>query len=46
VLLAKVINWAIEKELTEVAMMRGDEEYKYRIGGIDRHVVSFKSQLL
>jgi CelD/BcsL family acetyltransferase involved in cellulose biosynthesis len=46
VLLAKVINWAIEQGLTEVDMMRGDEEYKYRIGGIDRHVVSFKTQLL
>ncbi len=44
VLLAKVINWAIEQGLTEVDMMRGDEEYKYRIGGIDRHVVSFKTQ--
>jgi hypothetical protein len=45
VLLAKVINWAIEQGLTEVDMMRGDEEYKYRIGGIDRHVVSFKTRL-
>ncbi len=45
VLLAKIINWAIEQGLTEVDMMRGDEEYKYRLGGIDRHVVSFKTQL-
>jgi CelD/BcsL family acetyltransferase involved in cellulose biosynthesis len=39
VLLAKMITWAIEKGLTEVDMMRGDEVYKYRFGGIDRHVV-------
>ena len=45
VLLAKVINWAIEEGLTEVDMMRGDEVYKYRFGGIDRHVVSFRAQL-
>jgi len=45
VLLAKVITWAIEHGLTEVDMMRGDEVYKYRFGGIDRHVVSFKTQL-
>jgi CelD/BcsL family acetyltransferase involved in cellulose biosynthesis len=45
VLLAKVIIWAIEHGLAEVDMMRGDEVYKYRFGGIDRHVVSFKTQL-
>ena len=45
VLLAKVINWAIEQGLTEVDMMRGDEVYKYRFGGIDRHVVSFKTSI-
>lgn len=39
VLLAKVINWAIEAGLTEVDMMRGDEVYKYRFGGLDRHVL-------
>ena len=46
VLLAKIISWAIEQGLTEVDMMRGDEEYKYRLGGIDRHVISLKTQLL
>lgn len=46
VLLAKVINWAIENGLTEVDMMRGDEVYKYRFGGIDSHVVSFKTSLI
>ena len=46
VLLAKIINWAIEQNLTEVDMMRGDEVYKYRFGGIDRHVLSFRANLL
>ncbi len=46
VLLAKIITWAIEQGLTEVDMMRGDEVYKYRFGGVDRHVVSFKTSLL
>lgn len=45
VLLAKEINWAIEQGMTEVDMMRGDEAYKYRFGGIDRHVISFKARL-
>lgn len=45
VLLSKMIAWAIEQGLTEVDMMRGDEIYKYRFGGIDRHVVSFKTSL-
>jgi CelD/BcsL family acetyltransferase involved in cellulose biosynthesis len=45
VLLAKEINWAIEQGMTEVDLMRGDEDYKYRFGGIDRHVISFKARL-
>ncbi len=45
VLLAKEITWAIEYGLTEVDMMRGNEVYKYRFGGIDRHVVFFKTTL-
>ncbi len=45
VLLGKEITWAIENGLTEVDMMRGNEVYKYRFGGIDRHVVSFKTSL-
>jgi len=39
VLLGKLIQWAIDNGLKEVDLMRGDEEYKYRFGGIDRHVV-------
>jgi len=45
VLLAKVITRRLEHRLTEVSMMRGNEAYKYRFGGIDRHIVSFKTQL-
>ena len=45
VLLAKEITWAIGIGLTEVDMMRGDEVYKYRFGGIDRYVISFKTSL-
>jgi len=39
VLLVKMIQWAIENGLDEVDLMRGGEEYKYRFGGVDRHVV-------
>ncbi len=39
VLLVKLIQWAIEHGLDEVDLMRGGEEYKYRFGGVDRHVV-------
>ncbi len=46
VLLAKEIILAIEHGLNEVDMMRGDEVYKYRFGGIDRHVVSFTTSIL
>ena len=44
VLLVKLIQWAIEQGLDEVDLMRGDEEYKYRFGGIDRHVVQVVSE--
>ena len=37
--LAMLIEWAIEQGLHEVDMMRGDEIYKYRFGGIDRQVL-------
>lgn len=40
VLLSYLIQWAIEHHFSEVDMMRGDENYKYRFGGIDRHVIS------
>lgn len=38
VLLAKLIEWAIGQGFDEVDMMRGDEEYKYRFGGVNRYV--------
>ena len=40
VLLSFLIQWAIEHHFSEVDMMRGDEDYKYRFGGVDRHVMS------
>lgn len=43
VLLVKLIQWAIENGLDEVDLMRGAEEYKYRFGGINRHVVQVVS---
>ncbi len=39
VLLAHLIQWAIERGRTTFDMMRGDEVYKYRFGGVDRFVV-------
>ena len=38
VLLAKVIQWAIDQGLREVDMMRGDEDYKYKFGAVNRYV--------
>ena len=38
VLLARQIEWAISAGLKEVDMMRGDERYKYKFGGVDRFV--------
>ncbi len=40
--LAKLIAWAIKQGLHEVDMMRGDEIYKYRFGGVDRHVLEIR----
>ena len=40
VLLAHMIQWAIENGFSEVDMMRGSESYKYKFGGVDRHVLS------
>jgi CelD/BcsL family acetyltransferase involved in cellulose biosynthesis len=39
VLLAQIIQWAIANGFTEVDMMRGDEIYKYRFGGVNRYVL-------
>jgi CelD/BcsL family acetyltransferase involved in cellulose biosynthesis len=40
VLLSHLIQWAIENGFSEVDMMRGNEKYKYKFGGINRHVLS------
>ncbi len=39
VLLAYLIEWAIENGREHFDMMRGDEIYKYRFGGVDRFVM-------
>lgn len=39
VLLAWLIQWAIEHGRREFDFMRGDEEYKYRFGAVDRFVM-------
>jgi CelD/BcsL family acetyltransferase involved in cellulose biosynthesis len=38
VLLGYLIQWAIENGRTALDFMRGDEDYKYRFGGVDRFV--------
>jgi CelD/BcsL family acetyltransferase involved in cellulose biosynthesis len=38
VLLGYLIEWAIERGYKQVDMMRGGEEYKYRLGGVERYV--------
>ena len=39
VLLARQIEWAISNGFKEVDLMRGDENYKYKFGGVDRFVL-------
>jgi CelD/BcsL family acetyltransferase involved in cellulose biosynthesis len=39
VLLGYLLRWANENHRTEFDFMRGDEEYKYRFGAIDRFVM-------
>jgi len=39
VLLAHQLRWACEQRRREFDFMRGDEEYKYRFGGINRYVM-------
>jgi len=38
VLLARIIQWAIENKKSELDFLRGDERYKYRFGGVDREL--------
>lgn len=42
VLLAHVIQWCCEHGRYEFDFMRGDEEYKYRFGGVNRFVMRVK----
>ncbi len=39
VLLANTIQWCCENGRAEFDFMRGDEEYKYRLGGVNRFVM-------
>jgi CelD/BcsL family acetyltransferase involved in cellulose biosynthesis len=39
VLLAYVIQWCTENGRSEFDFMRGDEEYKYRFGGVNQYVM-------
>jgi len=38
ILIAYLIRWASENGVQEIDFMRGDEPYKYKFGGVDRHV--------
>lgn len=38
VLQAYLLEWANDNGIKEFDFMRGDEDYKYKFGGIDRHV--------
>jgi CelD/BcsL family acetyltransferase involved in cellulose biosynthesis len=37
-LLANLIRWATENGISAFDFMRGDENYKYKFGGVDRYV--------
>ena len=39
VLLGYLLQWAIEHQRTEFDFMRGNEDYKYRFGAVDRFVM-------
>ena len=38
VLLGRLIQWAIDAGRREIDFLRGDEEYKFRLGGVDRSI--------
>ncbi len=42
VLLAHVIQWCCENGRYEFDFMRGDEDYKYRLGGVNKYVMRAK----
>jgi len=39
VLLAYLLEWANQHKRSEFDFLRGDEDYKYKFGGQDRHVM-------
>jgi CelD/BcsL family acetyltransferase involved in cellulose biosynthesis len=39
ILLSLLLQWANERGYSEFDFMRGDEEYKYRFGAVDRYVM-------
>ncbi|UCH58725.1 MAG: GNAT family N-acetyltransferase, partial [Anaerolineales bacterium] len=39
VLLGYLLQWANENKRVAFDFMRGDEDYKYRFGGVDRYVI-------
>lgn len=43
VLLAHVIQWCAENGRSEFDFMRGDEEYKYRFGGVNSYVMRVRA---
>jgi CelD/BcsL family acetyltransferase involved in cellulose biosynthesis len=43
VLLAHTIQWCCENGRDEFDFMRGDEEYKYRFGGVNKYVMRVKA---
>jgi len=43
VLLGHVIQWCCENGRSEFDFMRGDEEYKYRFGGVNKYVMRARS---
>ncbi len=42
VLMGNLIEWAIEEGYEAIDFLRGDESYKYRLGGEDRYIVNLK----
>lgn len=42
VLLGYLLQWANEHKRSEFDFMRGGEDYKYKFGGLDRHVLRVK----
>jgi Protein involved in cellulose biosynthesis (CelD) len=43
VLLARTIQWCCDNGRYEFDFMRGDEEYKYRFGGVNKYVMRVKA---